>query len=92
MVIVGTWNRAERRRSNALGNEIDSGRQPIPIALSVAYWSFFMIIVGLVMAWVAIFQLNSRGGSTFSFVLLAAGVCVGRWRRFPLGKYVAPFK
>jgi hypothetical protein len=74
MVIVGTWNRAERRRSNALGNEIDSGRQPIPIALSVAYWSFFMILVGLVMAWVAVFQLTSRGGSAFSFVLLAAGV------------------
>jgi hypothetical protein len=74
MVLVGIWNRVEHRRSNALGNEIDSGRQPIQIALSVAYWSFFMILLGLVMAWVAVSQLTSRGGSTFSFVLLAAGV------------------
>jgi len=43
-------------------------------ALSVVYWTFFTILLGLVMAWAAVSQLIGHGESLFSFVLLTVGV------------------
>jgi hypothetical protein len=93
LLVVRIWNRAaERRHSSALGNEGGSARQSKQGALSIAYWSFFMTLMGLAMAWGAVSQLTSRGGSVFSFVLLAAGVVLAgvgvlavanTWRRSP---------
>jgi Ca2+/Na+ antiporter len=74
MVVFGTWNTAKRRHFNAPNGEGRSERQSKQPALSVAYWSFFMFLLGLVMAWAAVSQLISKGGSGFVFVLLTVGV------------------
>ena len=74
IVVFGAWNRAERRHSNALSDEGRSERQSMQPALSVAYWSFFMMLLVLVMVWAAVSQLTRQGVSVFSFVLLSIGV------------------
>jgi Ca2+/Na+ antiporter len=74
IVVYGAWNRAERRHSSAVGDEGRFQKQSMQPALSVAYWSFFMLLLGLAMAWAAVSQLIRQGGSVFSFVLLTVGV------------------
>jgi Ca2+/Na+ antiporter len=83
MVVFGTWTRAERRRANPRSNDGGSEKPSmqrrgfvgsVQGALSVVYWSFVMIVLGLVVAWAAADQLTSHRSSTFSFVLLAIGV------------------
>ena len=78
-VAFGTWNRAEHRQAHVLGDERSSERTSVAAmqpALSVAYWSFFMILLGLTMTWAAVSQLTSHGGTVFSVVLLTIGVAL----------------
>lgn len=74
ILVFGIWNTATRRYSKAPSNEGRSERPFMQPALSVAYWSFFVLLLGLVMAWGAVSQLTSKGGSVFSFLLLTIGV------------------
>jgi hypothetical protein len=84
MVVFATFRRAGRHQSKPLGNEGGSERQSMRRrgfarpsaqgALSVAYWSFFMVVLGLVIAWAAVSQLTGQSQSAFSFVLLSIGV------------------
>jgi hypothetical protein len=82
----GTWKRAQRRRSNPLGSKGGSeslsmqrrgfGSPATQGALSVVYWSFVMIVLGLVMAWAAVDQLTRQGRSVFSLMLLTSGAAL----------------